>query len=54
MYHGKEMARNAATLRSKTGQELDNVCIIADTDPFAHGMVYVELSRVGSWNNVIF
>ncbi len=42
------------TVHRSQGQTLDNIGIIADTDPFAHGMLYVALSRVGSWNNVIF
>jgi hypothetical protein len=42
------------TVHKSQGQTLDNIGIIADTDPFAHGMVYVALSRVGSWNNVVF
>ena len=42
------------TVHKSQGQTLDKVCIVADTDPFAHGMVYVALSRVGSWSNVIF
>lgn len=42
------------TVHKSQGQTLKNIGIIADTDPFAHGMVYVALSRVGSWNNVIF
>lgn len=42
------------TVHKSQGQTLKKICIIADTDPFAHGMVYVALSRVGSWSNVIF
>jgi hypothetical protein len=42
------------TVHRSQGQTLDNIGIIADTDPFAHGMLYVALSRVGSWNSVIF
>ena len=42
------------TVHRSQGQTLDNIGIIADTDPFAHGMLYIALSRVGSWNNVIF
>ena len=42
------------TVHKSQGQTLDNIGIIADTDPFAHGMLYVALSRVGSWNNVVF
>ena len=42
------------TVHRSQGQTLNNIGIIADTDPFAHGMLYVALSRVGTWNNVIF
>ena len=42
------------TVHKSQGQTLTNIGLIADTDPFAHGLVYVALSRVGSWSNVVF
>jgi hypothetical protein len=32
------------------GQSLDFVGLIFETDPFAHGQLYVALSRVSNWN----
>jgi uncharacterized protein YcnI len=28
--------------------------IVAEKDAFAHGQVYVAMSRVGSWRNIAF
>jgi hypothetical protein len=42
------------TVHKSQGQTLSKIGIIADTDAFAHGLVYVALSRVGSWDDVTF
>ena len=34
------------------GQSLDFVGLIFETDPFAHGQLYVALSRAGSWDKI--
>lgn len=42
------------TVHKSQGQTLSKIAIIADTDAFAHGLVYVALSRVGKWADVTF
>jgi hypothetical protein len=42
------------TVHKSQGQTLSKIGLIVDTDPFAHGMAYVALSRVGTWANVVF
>lgn len=42
------------TVHKSQGQTLSRIAIIADTDAFAHGLVYVALSRVGKWADVTF
>lgn len=34
------------------GQSLDFVGLIFETDPFAHGQLYVALSRVANWGRI--
>ena len=42
------------TVHKSQGQTLRRIGIVADTDAFAHGQVYVALSRVGDWSQVTF
>jgi hypothetical protein len=42
------------TVHKSQGQTLNKIGIIAETDAFAHGQVYVSMSRVGSWDKVVF
>ena len=34
------------------GQSLEFVGLVFETDPFAHGQLYVALSRAGSWGSI--
>ena len=42
------------SVHKSQGQSLDMIGIVAEKDAFAHGQVYVAMSRVGSWNNIAF
>jgi hypothetical protein len=42
------------TVHKSQGQSLNVIGVIAEKDAFAHGQVYVALSRVGSWDNIHF
>jgi hypothetical protein len=42
------------SVHKSQGQSLHNIGIVAEKDAFAHGQVYVAMSRVGSWDNVAF
>jgi hypothetical protein len=42
------------TVHKSQGQSLNKIGIIAETDAFAHGQVYVAMSRVGCWSNIVF
>ena len=48
------MPAYAVTVHKSQGQTLCKVGIVADTDAFAHGQVYVALSRVRGWSNITF
>jgi ATP-dependent DNA helicase PIF1 len=42
------------TVHKSQGQTLNKIGVIAETDAFAHGQVYVSMSRVGSWDKLMF
>jgi hypothetical protein len=42
------------SVHKSQGQSLNTIGFVAEKDAFAHGQVYVALSRVGSWDNVIY
>jgi ATP-dependent exoDNAse (exonuclease V) alpha subunit len=42
------------TIHKSQGQTLSRVGLIIETDAFAHGLIYVALSRVSSWNDLFF
>jgi ATP-dependent DNA helicase PIF1 len=44
----------AVTIHKSQGQTLSRVGLIIETDAFAHGLIYVALSRVSSWNDLFF
>ncbi len=48
------MPAYAVTVHKSQGQTLCKVGIVADTDAFSHGQVYVALSRVRGWSNITF
>jgi ATP-dependent DNA helicase PIF1 len=42
------------SVHKSQGQSLNMIGIVAEKDAFAHGQVYVAMSRVGSWRNIAF
>jgi hypothetical protein len=44
----------AVTIHKSQGQTLNVVGLLIEADAFAHGIIYVALSRVSSWSNVCF
>ena len=42
------------SVHKSQGQSLDFIGLVAEKDAFAHGQVYVGMSRVGSWNQIAF
>jgi ATP-dependent DNA helicase PIF1 len=44
----------SVSVHKSQGQSLLKIGFVAEKDAFAHGQVYVALSRVGSWDNITF
>ncbi len=44
----------AVTIHKSQGQTLSRVGLFIEADAFAHGLIYVALSRVSSWNDLFF
>jgi ATP-dependent DNA helicase PIF1 len=42
------------SVHKSQGQSLDYIGLVAEKDAFAHGQVYVGMSRVGSWGQIAF
>lgn len=42
----------AVTVHKSQGQTYKRVGLYFSNHPFAHGQLYVALSRVGGWNNI--
>lgn len=42
------------TIHKSQGQTLANIGLIMEADAFAHGLIYVALSRVQSWDRIKF
>ena len=41
------------TVHKSQGQTFNKVGLFFTSEPFAHGQLYVALSRVGSWHQVV-
>ena len=44
----------AVTIHKSQGQTLSRVGLVIEADAFAHGLIYVALSRVSSWQDLFF
>ena len=48
------MPAYCVSVHKSQGQSLKKIGFIAEKDAFAHGQVYVALSRVESWQRITF
>jgi ATP-dependent exoDNAse (exonuclease V) alpha subunit len=44
----------AVTIHKSQGQTLGKVGLFVEADAFAHGLIYVAMSRVSSWASLFF